>query len=892
MKIFSIQEVANILGVSAKTLRRWEEKGILKPHRTPGNQRRYTQEQIDNFRQLRSGLPPISTQFSQITPSQLLEKTPPDQIPKSAQYWTEELVKSILVFKKLAVFAVLVMLFVTVVAVGVATLKSANLLNIASLPKILSVLGISKNKLQAPKLSEVLRGKAVLGADTSADNLIFGVNVQSEFADSAQFLDTIKVAGIATLSGGVITENQDVNAGTGKLTASNVLYGAIAGEGIAGGPGQTPTITNTAVLSLTAGSGISVGTGSKPTVTNTGVLSLGGSTGSLDLKAGTGISVSGLTITNSDTGTSQNIFKTIAVTGSNTITASSNTDSLTFTAGTGIALSSNSTTKAITIAGAATSASWQENANALSPFNIGDDVLVGGTTTASAKFGFINVSGGTPTIQISGNSVLSATTLGTGVITSSLTTVGTIGTGVWQGTSVKADFGGTGVTTYATGDLLYSGSVNPTALSKLTIGNTNQVLTVSAGIPSWADAGTQAFGLWQTISGAIQPKIQTQDLLLGGTATASAKFAVLNVNSGTPTASVSAQNAAASALVLGSDSTIQSVKNQTLTIGGETTGNITLSPLNGSGTVTSTGNLNLLNGKEYQIAGNSVLTASTLGSGVTTSSRTAVGTITTGVWQGTAVGLAYGGTNNSITAAAGAVVYSDSTKLLLSAVGSSNQCFLSGGAGAPTWGGCALGDSTNWWTVPANTGVITPINQTLDFLLGSTTQGASTSAKFAVLNINSGTPTASISAGTAGGSYLNATGTLSTTAMQTLTLGGSTTGNIVIDSGSSSITLSDNLTLSGTTITASSLTTFTGGATAIDFTEFDVSGSTGAITINDGGDLGNISIEGTVLDINSLDFVGAGTITSGGSNTLTLDSGNNIITFASTDTTLSATGLA
>src|SRR3990167_5458880 len=419
MKIFSIQEVANILGVSAKTLRRWEEKGILKPHRTPGNQRRYTQEQIDNFRQLRSGLPPISTQFSQITPSQLLEKTPPDQIPKSAQYWTEELVKSILVFKKLAVFAVLVMLFVTVVAVGVATLKSANLLNIASLPKILSVLGISKNKLQAPELSEVLRGKAVLGADTSADNLIFGVNVQSEFADSAQFLDTIKVAGIATLSGGVITENQDVNAGTGRLTASNVLYGAVGGTGITVGPGQTPTITNTGVLSLTAGSGISVGTGTQPTISNTGVLSLGGSTGALTLKAGTGISISALTITNSSPGTDQLIFGTVK-SDLTSISASSNTDTITLASGTGITLAPDTTNKKITfgtsggvnVASAScitasggivtgtgscgTSISpWYEDSSVGSVYltNSTLDLFVGGQASSSAKFAVLNMTG-------------------------------------------------------------------------------------------------------------------------------------------------------------------------------------------------------------------------------------------------------------------------------------------------------------------------------------------------------------------------------------------------------------------------------------------------------------------------------------------------------------------
>lgn len=49
--------------------------------------------------------------------------------------------------------------------------------------------------------------------------------------------------------------------------------------------------------------------------------------------------------------------------------------------------------------------------------------------------------------------------------------------------------GGTGITTYATGDVLYASAVN--TLAKLPIGTVNQVLTVSAGgIPSWSAAGT------------------------------------------------------------------------------------------------------------------------------------------------------------------------------------------------------------------------------------------------------------------------------------------------------------------------------------------------------------------------------------------------------------------
>jgi len=55
------------------------------------------------------------------------------------------------------------------------------------------------------------------------------------------------------------------------------------------------------------------------------------------------------------------------------------------------------------------------------------------------------------------------------------------------------------------------------------------------------------------------------------------------------------------------------------------------------------------------------------------------------VWQGTAIGLAYGGTNANITAAAGAVVYSTSSALGVTAAGTSGQVLTSAGASSPTW---------------------------------------------------------------------------------------------------------------------------------------------------------------------------------------------------------------
>ena len=57
--------------------------------------------------------------------------------------------------------------------------------------------------------------------------------------------------------------------------------------------------------------------------------------------------------------------------------------------------------------------------------------------------------------------------------------------------------------------------------------------------------------------------------------------------------------------------------------------------------------VNIVSTKEYRIAGTKVLDATSLGSGVTSSSLTSVGTIATGVWNGTAIGTAYGGTGQT-----------------------------------------------------------------------------------------------------------------------------------------------------------------------------------------------------------------------------------------------------
>ena len=45
----STSEAARHLGVSLSTVRRWSDAGHLRGYRTPGGQRRFTVEQLDEF---------------------------------------------------------------------------------------------------------------------------------------------------------------------------------------------------------------------------------------------------------------------------------------------------------------------------------------------------------------------------------------------------------------------------------------------------------------------------------------------------------------------------------------------------------------------------------------------------------------------------------------------------------------------------------------------------------------------------------------------------------------------------------------------------------------------------------------------------------------------------
>lgn len=511
--------------------------------------------------------------------------------------------------------------------------------------------------------------------------------------------------------------------------------------------------------------------------------------------------------------------------------------------------------------------------------------------------------------QLNSGDLFSASASGTTKFT--IDSTGTITTGIWGGTALtdasvsdtltSSLFVGSGSTTTAI-DLATAevGGVLPIANGgsnkNLTLSNGGivwtdadslEVLTAAGGAgscllsggaatPSWGSCAAGGGSNWDITAGAITPKLtSTLDLLLGSQATISAKFGFLNVNSGTPTASISA-NANSNATYLAGSGSLQSVRNNTLTLGGDTTGNIAISPNNGGA-----GSLLTVNAINQTWSGTTTLTASslatltsaaTLGVSATTltlggNSAATLSTVTDDNLTLTANGTGdlriLSDTDTDILFPEAAFITEDNSLLYTGAAGklfaltstTAGQCVVSAAANnAPTWATCpgGAGGSSNW-TLSTINGTISPNNGTVDLVLGFGTSAASTaSAKFSVTNLAGAlSPTASLSATTESGGNGNGlvfstsgnNATIQALRNNTLTIGGGTTGNIVLRSGEGIVFIGENEVKSG------GLTFYSSGAGIADPTiTVDASGNltiqatqTGAsVIVGDGS--GNISL--------------------------------------------------
>ena len=503
-ELLTIKDAAKLLGVSTKTLRRWESNGHLVPQRTIGNQRRYSKNELEVLFTSSKGKPKFlanPTENSNYIPAPISEPIQKEEKVSSVSVNRENDQENpvVNIFKLHALrfshfktpfatgaFAAII-LSIVIILVLFSHNQGANLLE-----KATALLSRPEQKKHFNELSD----QKVLGTSDTVPAYQLAINVPGIFGKTVTFLDNVaikkglSVDKIATLSGGIITNNADVNAGKGKLTASNVVYSLTAGQNISiSGNPQNP------IISTTGG----------------GVTSLQGETGDVSLTGGSGISISGATITNSDTGSAQNIFKTFSISGTD-ITAGGNNDTINFAAGSGISLSGDAGSKTITITGSG----GQGTLSGMTPNGVlyAADANTAATVVGTTGTVLHGVTNGAPvfssvdlTADIS--NILPIANGGTGLAT--IPTAGQIlignGTGyqlgtITAGTGIGITNGNGSITLANNGVISLSGTTN-----QVIVGGTGGVLNVS--LPQdIANTSTPTFS-------ALNLQSNTNQLVLG-----------------------------------------------------------------------------------------------------------------------------------------------------------------------------------------------------------------------------------------------------------------------------------------------------------------------------------------------------------------------------------------
>ena len=194
-------------------------------------------------------------------------------------------------------------------------------------------------------------------------------------------------------------------------------------------------------------------------------------------------------------------------------------------------------------------------------------------------------------------------------------------------------------------DTLYygegTGGAGGTATSILAIGGSGAFATLST---AQTISGNKTFtGTLDFSSATVATFETTGNVTVGGNLTVNGTVSTIN----STTVSVDDKNLELGSTASPTDSTADGGG---ITLKGAT--DKTFNWVDATDSWTSSEHLDLASGKVFKIAGTSVLSGSTLGSGVTGSSLTSVGTITSGTWNGSTIAVANGGTGATSAAAA------------------------------------------------------------------------------------------------------------------------------------------------------------------------------------------------------------------------------------------------
>jgi len=194
-------------------------------------------------------------------------------------------------------------------------------------------------------------------------------------------------------------------------------------------------------------------------------------------------------------------------------------------------------------------------------------------------------------------------------------------------------------------DTLYygegTGGAGGTATTILAIGGSGAFTTLSS---TQTISGNKTFtGTLDFSSATIATFETTGNVTVGGNLTVNGTVSTIN----STTVSVDDKNLELGSTASPSDATADGGG---ITLKGAT--DKTFNWIDSTDSWTSSEHIDLASGKEFKIAGTSVLSGSTLGSGVTGSSLTSVGTITSGTWNGSTIAVANGGTGATSASAA------------------------------------------------------------------------------------------------------------------------------------------------------------------------------------------------------------------------------------------------
>jgi hypothetical protein len=549
------------------------------------------------------------------------------------------------------------------------------------------------------------------------------------------------------------SDGMTYNASTDSLTIPGDL--AVNGADITTTATGTATVFNTNATTVNmagAATTATIGyTGTASSTTNISNGAVGSSnTKTLNLGAGGGLGTVNVNIGSESAGTTTINSSTLAGNFANSTQNVFNTNHTVVNAfGAATTLTMGATSGATTsirggtlVGNTTTQNVFNATATTVNAFGAGTTVSIGATTGTTTVRNDLNIASG-KVYQINATSILSATTLGSSVVSSSLTSVGTIATGVWEATDVGVAHGGTGTSDGSitgTGALTFTAGGTNTNVNLVPNGNgtvdvgskriTNLATPSSstdAATRGYVDSVAQGLHVHATAKGATTATLAS---LSGATVSYSGGTQAITWTGGTALTSTftdgvsftaSTTESSASRILVKNEGDVgglgaayngiyyvygarelrRSVDANTAAeyIGGDFIFILEGTTYNNTGwvqtEVITTLDTDSILWDQFSGAGTFIADEVTLTKSGDTfsikstyigqSSITTLGTIGTGTWQGTVVGLTYGGTGKALTASNGGIVWTDADSMEVLAAGTSGYVLTSGGAGSPSW---------------------------------------------------------------------------------------------------------------------------------------------------------------------------------------------------------------